>query len=240
MSRKLLLLLCLFIFAGLVFTYLLYSGKIWFVYPSEAIFKIRGIDISHHQGKIDWSRVSQAELQFVYIKATEGRDLQDPRFEENWKAAAQAHTKRGAYHFFTPCRSGEEQAVNFIRTVPVDAHSLPPVLDAEFAKNCADSARAIDVQKEISHFIFRLQAHYGKPVTIYTTYDFMQIYALAEFKTNPVWIRSIYFTPSGVAGKDWLIWQYKNRGQIAGIKGYVDMNVFAGDEDSFRRYAAEL
>lgn len=240
MPRKLLVLPGLFIFAGLVFGYLLYSGRIWFVYPSEAIFKIRGIDISHHQGKIDWRRVSQVDLQFVYIKATEGSDFKDPMFEENWQAAARARIGRGAYHFFTPCRSGEDQAANFIRSVPLDAQSLPPVLDAEFIKNCADAARAIDVQREISRFILRLQKHFGKPVTIYTTYDFMKLFPLAEFATNPIWIRSIYAAPAGEPSKDWLIWQYKNRGQVAGIKGYVDMNVFSGDENRFIRYSAGL
>ncbi|EKR19417.1 glycosyl hydrolase family 25 domain protein [Leptospira interrogans serovar Pyrogenes str. 2006006960] len=63
------------------------SGKIWFVYPSTSQYPIRGIDVSNHQGKIDWTLVPKSEISFVYIKATEGRDFKDKSFHLNWKKA---------------------------------------------------------------------------------------------------------------------------------------------------------
>lgn len=94
-----------------------------------------GIDVSNHQGDIDWRRVAHDDIHFAYIKATEGGDWVDQRFAGNRAGAADAGIDRGAYHFFTLCRSGTQQAANFLRTVPPDAE-LAPALDLELAGNC--------------------------------------------------------------------------------------------------------
>ncbi|WP_414707009.1 GH25 family lysozyme, partial [Rhizobium sp. UBA1881] len=69
--------------------------------PSLADYPIQGIDISHHQGAIDWSALAaQPNVRFAIMKATEGGDHRDTRFAENWQAAKNAGIVRGAYHFF--------------------------------------------------------------------------------------------------------------------------------------------
>ena len=73
----------------------------WFE-PQSLFFDVHGIDVSHHQGSIDWSAVAGDDVGFAFIKATEGGDHIDRRFEENWIGAAKAGIPRGAYHFFTP------------------------------------------------------------------------------------------------------------------------------------------
>src|ERR687883_942901 len=60
---------------------------------------IQGIDVSRHQGRIDWASVSAAGTQFAFIKATEGGDHMDERFLENWQGAKAAGIPRAAYHF---------------------------------------------------------------------------------------------------------------------------------------------
>jgi hypothetical protein len=75
-----------------------------------------GVDVSNHQGEIDWSALAGSNVAFAYIKATEGGDFRDRRFQLNWDGAKRAGLARGAYHFFTQCRSGAEQARNFIAT----------------------------------------------------------------------------------------------------------------------------
>ena len=90
-----------------------------------------GVDVSNHQGDIDWQTLARSNVAFAYIKATEGGDFRDKRFQLNWEAAKRAGLARGAYHFFTQCRSGAEQAKNFIATVPREYGALPPVIDAE-------------------------------------------------------------------------------------------------------------
>src|SRR5690349_14781030 len=80
---------------------------------------------------IDWHRVAAAGYSFAYIKATEGGDHRDSLFQNNWRDAQAAGLRRGAYHFFTLCRPGADQAAAFIAAVPLDGE-LPPSVDLEF------------------------------------------------------------------------------------------------------------
>ena len=94
--------------------------------PDRGKFPVRGVDVSHHQGAIDWQALKSDGIAFAYIKASEGGDFSDPKFTENWREAARAGIARGAYHFFTLCRPGEEQARLFTAMVPVSPGALPP------------------------------------------------------------------------------------------------------------------
>lgn len=76
-------------------------------------YRVRGIDVSHHHGEIDWAQVAQSGVAFVSVKASEGGELSDPRFLANVTGARAAGLKVGAYHFFTFCRPGEDQAKTF-------------------------------------------------------------------------------------------------------------------------------
>lgn len=103
-------------------------GYVRIQYPSHADFPVRGVDVSHHQDDIDWSVLTtDGELQFAFIKASEGTDFQDRRFDENWREA-QGQVARSAYHFFTFCTPGEAQAHNFLQTAP-DPGELPRAVD---------------------------------------------------------------------------------------------------------------
>jgi Glycosyl hydrolases family 25 len=73
-------------------------------------YNVIGVDVSNHQGDIDWPALAGSKIAFAYIKATEGGDFRDKRFQLNWEGAKRAGLARGAYHFFTQCRSGAEQA----------------------------------------------------------------------------------------------------------------------------------
>lgn len=130
-----------------------------------------GVDVSNHQGDIDWRRVAGDDIQFAYIKATEGGDWVDERFASNWIGAAKAGIARGAYHFFTLCRSGAEQTANFLRTAPDDGE-LPPALDLEVAGNC-DSRPDYDVViREVAAFIDRVESATGDAMLLYIGDDF--------------------------------------------------------------------
>lgn len=66
--------------------------------PSTRAFPVQGIDVSHHQGEIDWFALPGQDVDFAYIKATEGGDHRDRLFARNWEEARQAEIARGAYH----------------------------------------------------------------------------------------------------------------------------------------------
>jgi len=192
--------------------------------PALLLHDVHGIDISHHQGAIDWQTVAGDGVGFAFIKASEGGDFVDPRFAENWQAAAEAGIPRGAYHFFTQCRPGAVQAQNFIRTVPMDESALPHVVDAEHMGPCRTSARVHDMAGEIKAFLDRLEAHYGRRPLIYTTWQFHDAYLTGRFSKERFWIRSLVVPPR-FRHEQWAVWQYHNRGRRAGITGPVDLNV---------------
>ena len=62
---------------------------------------MNGIDISHHNGSINWIKVinSSFKPEFVYIKCTQGIDYKDPLFLKNAKDAKASGIKIGYYHF---------------------------------------------------------------------------------------------------------------------------------------------
>ncbi len=200
----------------------------WFE-PQSLFYDVRGIDVSHHQGSIDWRAVAGDDVAFAFIKATEGGDYVDPRFEENWVGSAKAGIPRGAYHFFTQCRTGSVQADNFIRTVPKDRRALPHVIDVEHMGPCKQSWQTQNVVSEIAVFLNRLEAHYGRRPLIYTTREFHDAYLTNQFSDEVFWIRSLIFPPQ-FRRSQWIVWQFHNRGRRAGISGPVDLNVVRDKE----------
>lgn len=192
--------------------------------PSRADYPVQGIDVSHHQGDIRWTQVAGEGVDFAYIKATEGGDFTDPAFAANWQAAATAGIKRGAYHFFTLCRPGAEQAAHFIATVPVEPDALAPAVDLEFLGNCAQRPKLTDVQGELTAFLALVEAHYGQQAVLYLTGEFDEAYNISARFDRPLWLRSLVFEPR-FGARPWAIWQASNFRRVEGINGRVDWNV---------------
>lgn len=219
----------------LLLSALLYTGIVRFNYPDKKQFPIRGIDISHHQKIINWEKLRTEHLQFVFIKATEGGDWKDPLFHENWLHAEQAGVARGAYHFFTLCTSGKDQAQNFIETVPNEPMMLPPIIDFEFGGNCQSRPSQQAVLKELMDCIGEIERVYHYAPIIYITYEAYQYYLRGELPQSKIWVRDIFRSPHIPDTRPWEFWQYSNRGRLNGIETYVDLNVFHGNEAQFHR-----
>jgi len=197
--------------------------------PDPSRFPVRGLDVSHHQGAIDWSRVPRDEFSFVYIKATEGGDFKDKRFQENWVQAKENGFRVGAYHFFTLCRDGRAQAENFIQAVPAGYDSLPPAIDLEFIGNCSQRPARENFEKELSIFMNDVQKNYKKRAVIYTTYDFYKAYLKdSPFEDEIFWVRDILREPDNGVFPRWAVWQYADNVRVDGIETPVDANVLNG------------
>ena len=207
------------------------KGYLRFNYPGTSRFPVRGIDISHHQSAIDWALLEREGLDFAFIKATEGGDHKDTKFEENWKKAGEIGLVRGAYHFFTFCKTGFEQAMNYIDTVPLEENTLPPVIDLEFGGNCSARPSKEEVLGEITEFSDIVESRYGKRPLIYATRQSYEEYLAGELPEHRIWIRNIYSYPRLPDKREWSVWQYANRGRLFGIDGFVDLNVFNGDRE---------
>jgi lysozyme len=193
--------------------------------PALAAGERFGVDVSNHQGDIDWPAVAADDMRFAYIKATEGGDYVDTRFTANWAGARAAGLDRGAYHFFTLCRPGAEQAENFLRTVPADADALPPVVDLELGGNCAARPDRAAVETEVRAFVDRVEDAGRGPVVLYLLDDMAELYPLADTFDRSRWERRILRRP---ARDGWWIWQVTGFSRVAGIGGPADLDVMSG------------
>lgn len=210
------------------------AGLFWFVWlpnhrPALEPGERYGIDVSHHQGPIDWGRVAADGISFSYIKATEGGDFTDDRFEANWEGSAEAGLERGAYHFFTLCTSGDVQAQNFLRTVPQDAEALAPGVDLELAGNCADRPDPASVRRELDEFLQLVESGTGQTVVLYVSNDFDDRYAIRDSFDRPLWELRFLRRP---AHERWMIWQVMSFAHVEGVEGDVDLDVMRVPQDS--------
>ncbi|WP_192356810.1 glycoside hydrolase family 25 protein [Mesorhizobium mediterraneum] len=196
--------------------------------PDRGKYPVRGIDVSHHQRQIDWRRVAADDVAFAIIKATEGGDHVDDAFAANLREARAAGLAVGAYHFFTFCRPGADQARNFISVVPRDKSLLPPVVDIEFFGNCPRRPSPEELNVELSAFLGPVEAAFGKTAILYVTDDAARAYA-GQIVGRPRWVRSLALQPGH---DEWIYWQYHDKGRVDGITGDVDLNVLQGGQET--------
>lgn len=204
--------------------------------PTPDGYEVRGIDISHYQGQIDWKKVRNAKvdkvpLRFVIIKATEGEKLIDENFSDNFFRAKENDIIRGAYHYFIPNLNAEKQARFFMKQAHLESGDLPPILDVEDR----GTKPLATFQKDVHKWLDLVEEEYGIKPIIYTGYKFKLDYLNdSSFSQYPYWIAHYYVKELKYQG-DWAIWQYTDCGHVDGIRGYVDCNIFNGDIAALNR-----
>lgn len=204
--------------------------------PSQAKYPVRGVDVSHYQGEIDFETLAAQDMQFAFIKATEGSSYVDECLEQNLQGVQLSSMRAGFYHFFSFDSPGSLQAENFIRNVPALNGMLPPVIDVEFYgdyfRNPPTSAR---VEPELRAMVEALERAYGMKPVIYCTLSAYNRYIKGAFADCDLWIRSVYWKPD----VEWTFWQYTDKAKLEGYDGEeacIDLNVFDGTMEEFAEY----
>lgn len=202
-------------------------------------YEVHGVDVSHYQGAIDWQVLSQQNLDFAIIKATEGSTHVDERFLENWQAAGQTHLALGAYHFFSFDSKGDRQAASYIETVGNLNGKLAPVIDVEYYGNKrSNPPERSEVVENLGLMLEVLEQHYEIKPIIYTTYTVYNDYIKGEFEEYPLWVRSVYCPPTVLFGDKWSFWQYMDTAMLDGYvsdQKYIDVNVFKGSKQELEK-----
>lgn len=189
--------------------------------PALRADEVYGIDVSHHQGAIDWEAVADDDIAFAYLKASEGTGFTDARFVENWAAADEAGIPRGGYHFFTLCLPGAEQAQHFLRTAPPQAGALPPAVDLELVGNCSARPSTTAVLAELDAFLAVVEDAWRVDVVLYVGEDWEGRYPVLGRSDRPRWLVSFLGRPDAT----WTVWQTSWWGDVDGIEGDVDIDV---------------
>jgi len=200
---------------------------------------VQGIDVSHHQGDINWTKVYGAGYRFAFVKATGGVSFTDPNFTANMEQASQAGLIVGAYHFAYPeYNDAVSEAQHFLSVAGnyMKTGYLRPVLDLE--DDPKENSYPYRMGKEnltnwIHTWMNTVKNETGIEPIIYTGW-----YArVGDYLDNSIaqyslwiahWTYDPAISPDTGMWESWDFWQYSNKGSIPGIAGDVDLDLFNG------------
>lgn len=206
-----------------------YAGRYLTCTAGESLM---GIDVSSHQGVIDWQQVADAGVEFVMIRAgfrgfSEGILYEDERAQENYRGAKDAGLKVGAY-FFSQATSVEEaleEAELLLSIVKEWEVDLPLVFDWEYISN---TARTADMKRRLLTdcalaFTQRIRAEGYEPMIYFNPHLAKNFLHLEELADCAFWLAM--YTDWMRYEHRFLMWQYSNQGKVPGIETAVDLNL---------------
>lgn len=186
---------------------------------------VHGIDISHYQGKVYWETVSNnTKMTYVYIKATEGGDRIDDRYQDNIIMAHRYGMKVGSYHFFRPKTDINKQAANFMSQCRPGDQDLIPMIDIETRGGLTVEA----FRDSLFRFLTIIEKAYRQKPLLYTGTNFYNA-NLAGYLPGYLFMIAQYNTdesPVLIDDRDYALWQYTGKGRVNGINGNVDKSRF--------------
>ncbi|MEE1757238.1 lysozyme [Streptomyces sp. SP18CS02] len=207
------------------------------------VIQTEGVDVSSHQGNVNWSSLWSSGVKWAYAKATEGTYYKNPYFAQQYNGSYNVGMIRGAYHFATPdTTTGTAQADYFVNNGggwSGDGRTLPGVLDIEwnpYGAACYGKSQSAMVTW-IRDFLNRYKARTGRDAVIYTATTWWT-QCTGNYSgfgaSNPLWVAR-YNTTVGELPAGWgfyTIWQYTSSGPIVG-----DHNRFNGALDRVQALA---
>lgn len=207
---------------------------------------VRGIDVSAYQGDINWSQVKDSDVDFAFVKATEGLLYTDAKFIYNWQSMKDEGITRGVYHFVRPLpgngsiettallNHAEAQVVKMHKVVGnLSDGDLCPVIDLEETGAIGKDQWMMLSRPAVAYFILSLclqvKKMFGVDPIIYSRTNWLvnNILSRELLVEYPLWLAQYSVKPP-VAPKpwtEWRLWQYSAAGRVAGIHLDVDMNV---------------
>ncbi|WP_372699818.1 cell wall-binding repeat-containing protein [Arthrobacter sp. JSM 101049] len=225
---------------------------------------VLGVDVSHHQGDVNWSYTRSQGVRFAYMKATQSWPsgvYKDPRFSQNYSDSYNRGMIRGAYHFAMPAHSsGATQAKEFMANGggwSADGKTLPPLLDIEwnpyssstYPAGKGDDCYGMTPRQMVSwikDFGATIKASTGRLPMIYTARAWWDECTgdSTAFKSWPLHVAM--YPKSDVPEnprelpEGWTtfnMWQYTSNANLIGSGQNTDANVWNGDLTSLRDFA---
>ena len=187
-----------------------------------------GIDVSNHQGDIDWETVKNSGVEFVFIRIGYGHNreakiMEDEKFRQNLEEARNAGLKVGLYFYSyaTEIWEAEEQANWIVKTLNGEKIDLPIVFDYETWKSFPTyNINIVDLNKVAKRFLDILHDNGYEGMNYSSKYYLNTIWNISEY---PTWLA--HYVSKTNYDKDFKVWQFSNTGEVPGINGFVDLDV---------------
>lgn len=195
-------------------------------------YPVIGIDVSRNNGRIDFEKVHDHGIAFVFIKSSEGVTFRDVTFKRHALQARKAGLKVGAYHFFRKSLDGKRQAQNFLNAIGGTSLDMPLAIDVEDWNNDKRVPDRLVIER-LRSMVNYLQGKHCK-VMIYTNVHGYRKWIERHFSSLQLWICS--FTPPEKMTIEHRIQQYSHWGTVDGVKGEVDLNVFNGSRAHWEQW----
>jgi len=202
------------------------SAQDYIVECEDTCSHIHGIDLSHYQGEVFWETIGDnTKMAYVYLKATEGGDNQDPTYLQNIHLAQRYGLKVGSYHFFRPRTELKLQLQNFLAQCRPEQQDLIPMIDIETRGGLSVEAFRDSLHK----FLDMVERAYHQKPLLYTGANFYDKYLIGQVDDYLLMVAQYTsYEPRLADGRDITLWQYTGKGRINGVRGYVDKSRMMG------------
>ena len=206
---------------------ILEDGEVQYMQDGQVVSH-KGIDVSKHQGNIDWTKVAADGVEFAFIRVglrgygTEGKLVEDEYFEQNIKGALQAGIKVGVYFYSQAITDAEllEEANLVLEKVKPYNVELPIVYDVEKVSGGKGRANDLSVEERTrltALFCQTIQDAGYKPMIYHNMEMGTLMLDLSQLESYDKWFA--YYK----------VWQYTEKGAVDGINEEVDLNIWFGD-----------
>ncbi|MBQ9142315.1 MAG: glycoside hydrolase family 25 protein [Lachnospiraceae bacterium] len=193
----------------------------------------KGIDVSKHQGEIDWAQVAADGVEFAFIRVGNrgygsGAIVDDPQFEANIVGATSNGIKVGVYFFsqaITVEEAKEEAQYVLDRIAPYKI-SCPVVLDVEKVSDSEARMNKISMEERTANTIAFLEAieAAGYKTMLYHNMEMGALMLdMTQLENYEKWFA--YYNKEIYYPYEFSVWQYSDKGKVNGIKGDVDLNI---------------
>ena len=196
-------------------------------------YKVRGIDLSHHNGRIRYDELDS--LDFVFLKVTEGTSWTDKAFSKHYSAFREKDMAVGAYHFFRFDADGKEQAQHFLAHLEGKEFQIPLVVDVEQENNPHISREKVIAR--LSAFVKEVKRQTGLKPIIYTNGIGYSDFISDDFSDHTLWLSSTNTWRPAIM--DCTFWQFNIKADLSAITHDVDLNVFRGSREEWEGYLQE-
>lgn len=214
---------------------------------------VNGIDVSSHNGSIDWGAVKASGIDYAIIRAgyrtmQSGTLGEDTNFRANIQGALNAKLKVGVYIFSQATNQNEavEEANYILGKIAGYNISLPVVIDFEYGPNntgrLADANLDIDTATAVCAAFCNTVKSAGYTPMIYANKYMLESRVRGDVlgQHYKIWLAN-YTTQTSYTG-EYYVWQYSSAGAVGGVAGRVDCNFFyeKNNYENAQKYVTNL